>query len=357
MQLVLGALGGNAQRLALVKAIEQYAPSAEVNPEVLSALAPPEDNSFTELWLSSLASAPQRERLAPLGEGHTLKDGEYVIGTKHGAGGQGVTYLAQGRSSADSRPGVEEEAELVIKETILPVFTDSQLKRQSVEQFERDARLLSRLDHNNIIKLRDYFIEDHRAYLVLDRVHGQNLRQAVEEQGAMSPSVVLDLARQMCEMLIYLHQQDPEIIHRDFTPENLMLDRNGRLKLIDFGVAHEIKSRTTATVVGKHAYLPPEQFRGKPTTQSDLYALAATLYFLLAGCDPEPLSQLIIGQQQAAAFSAAEQQQLIVLGKAIARASELDPADRTQSARQLLQELDPGATIQFNSKEIEITNG
>ncbi len=66
-------------------------------------------------------------------------------------------------------------------------------------------------------------------------------------------------------MLIYLHEQDPEIIHRDFTPENLMLNFDGRLKLIDFGVAHQIKSRTTATVVGKHAYLPPEQFRGRPT--------------------------------------------------------------------------------------------
>ncbi len=184
MQLVLGALGGNAQKLELVKAIEKFAPTIEIDPEVLAALAPPETNSFTELWLSSLASAPQREKLRPLGEGHTLKDGQYVIGARSGAGGQGVTYLAYSKLSTAQTTDGDEGAELVIKETILPIYVGSQQKRQAVEHFERDARLLSRLDHNNLVKLRDYFIEDHRAYLVLDRVHGQNLRQAVDEHGA-----------------------------------------------------------------------------------------------------------------------------------------------------------------------------
>jgi serine/threonine protein kinase len=386
LSLTLGSLGGNVQKIELLKAIDKYAAKIPVDAEVLSALSPASDNSFTELWLSSLASAPQREKLTPLNAGHTLKDGDYVIDAKQGAGGQGVTYLAHKRSSTsqdapesgtnsrtnsgtDLEKDLEQESNLVIKETILPVYVDSQHRREAVEHFEKDARLLLRLDHHSLVKLCDYFIEDHRAYLVLDRIHGQNLRQLVGEQGPLAPSAVLDLAKQMCGMLIYLHEQDPEIIHRDFTPENLMLDPDGQLKLIDFGVAHEFKSRTTATVVGKHAYLPPEQFRGKPSTQSDLYALAGTLFFLLLGRDPEPLSRLnpqneVVLYDQAVLNNPAgiEETILAILSRAIEHASELDPTKRTASASELLGELDSGSIIKIKlniqtKDKVEIANG
>ena len=106
---------------------------------------------------------------------------------------------------------------------------------------------------------------------------------------------VLALAGQMCEMLNFLHERS--VIHRDFTPDNLILQENGVLKLIDFNVARESDQGKTGTIVGKHAYVPPEQFRGKPTKQSDLYALGATLYFLLVGHDPEPISQSSPGEK------------------------------------------------------------
>jgi serine/threonine-protein kinase len=80
------------------------------------------------------------------------------------------------------------------------------------------------------------------------------------------------------------------VVHRDFTPDNLILQRDGTLKLIDFNVAQQVEATVTGTVVGKHAYLPPEQFRGMPASQSDIYACGATLHFLLTGSDPEPIS-------------------------------------------------------------------
>jgi serine/threonine protein kinase len=94
----------------------------------------------------------------------------------------------------------------------------------------------------------------------------------------------------MCDVLEYLHSLSPPVVHRDFTPENLILNRDGKLVLIDFNVAQQREWTTTGTVVGKHAYLPPEQFRGQPCEQSDLYAMGATIFYLCTGKDPEPIS-------------------------------------------------------------------
>ena len=89
----------------------------------------------------------------------------------------------------------------------------------------------------------------------------------------------------------YLHGQNPPIIHRDVTPDNLVLDRTGSIKLIDFGAANEFIATATGTLVGKQSYIAPEQFRGHATPQSDIYALGCTLYYLATGADPEALSQ------------------------------------------------------------------
>src|SRR5262249_40080242 len=105
------------------------------------------------------------------------------------------------------------------------------------------------------------------------------------------PASAVRLALQMCDILEYLHGLEPPVVHRDFSPDNLMLAEDGVLKLIDFNVACESKYTTTATIVGKHAYLPPEQFRGTPCPQSDIYAFGGTLYYLLTAQQPEPLTE------------------------------------------------------------------
>lgn len=94
----------------------------------------------------------------------------------------------------------------------------------------------------------------------------------------------------MCSILVYLHSQSPPVLHRDFTPDNLILGEDGTIVLIDFNVAEQREGFETSTVVGKHSYIPPEQFRGKATTQSDIYSMGCVIYFLLTGNDPEPIS-------------------------------------------------------------------
>jgi serine/threonine protein kinase len=163
------------------------------------------------------------------------------------------------------------------------------VKEQALKRFDHEAKMLQALDSDHIVKLRDHFFEDHRGYLVLEHINGKTLRQLVDEKGALSEAEILSMSQQMCLILAHLHERD--IIHRDFTPDNLILTEDGTLKLIDFNVAQSTAVGTTGTIAGKHAYLPPEQFRGKATKQSDIYAMGATLFYLAVGHDPEPISQ------------------------------------------------------------------
>ena len=268
-------------RERILKAIERYAPGVERDASVLQILQRPADHSYTELWLQALAAPPKRERFKPLSDGASLQDKRFEVLGQLGVGGQGTAYLAN---------DLHAKGTVVLKEFILPVYVEVSVRRQALERFENEARILKQLDHDQIVKLLDFFVEDHRSYLVLEHIEGKSLKQIVEEQGALSETQVLGLAKQMCTMLEYLHGLEPPVVHRDFTPDNLILRPDGKLKLVDFNVAQQTDSTATGTVVGKHAYLPPEQFRGTPVAQSDLYSLGATLHYLLTATEPEPIS-------------------------------------------------------------------
>jgi serine/threonine-protein kinase len=270
----------------LFQAILNYAPHVPRDPEIQSLLGLDTTNStYTELWLKALTAPPERSRLAPLSEGTILQADEYKIVARIGAGGQAVAY------SAIQRNRIDPEKLVVLKEYVLPVGVSHSNKVESLEKFQHEAKILGRINHPQIVKLLDFFFEDHRGYMVLEHINGQSLNAIVNESGALGEAVVIDLAAQMANILSYLHSQDPPIIHRDFTPDNLILNNDGVLKLIDFNVAQQKRSTVTATVVGKHAYIAPDQFRGHPSPQSDLYSLGATLTFLLTGQDPKPISQ------------------------------------------------------------------
>ncbi len=95
----------------------------------------------------------------------------------------------------------------------------------------------------------------------------------------------------MCDALTYLHALDPAVVHGDVTPDNVMLQNSGSIKLMDFDAAAELTRNKSNTVVGKHAYMSPEQFKGELEDSCDMYALGCTLNFLLTGSDPEPVSE------------------------------------------------------------------
>jgi len=341
LQLKLDAIN-IADRQRVVAALDRFAPEVKRDARFLEAMTPPQQSSYTELWLQSLSTPPKRNNLLPLADGHLVRDGKYKVVRQLGTGGQGSAYLAD---VCD----VEGE-QIVLKEFILPVYVEDQVRKLALEKFDQEARLLKQLDHGQIVKMMDHFLEDHRAYLVLQHIDGYSLRHIMESTACTSlpdSNWVIDLGLQMCDILEFLHSLTPPLVHRDFTPDNLILDRDGTLKLIDFDVAQQREQTTSATVVGKHAYLPPEQFRGKPCPQSDLYALGATLHFLLTGCDPEPLtsSHPLIARPDIAT----------ALDGIVAACTQLDLSKRYETAARIKQDLqniqcpcgsaDPGDTI------------
>ncbi|MCC7528445.1 MAG: serine/threonine protein kinase [Candidatus Melainabacteria bacterium] len=289
-KLKLSAVDSIQDREKILAMIRNWAPNVPRPPEVDQCLEPPPNHSYTEMWLQALSAPPKRERLKPLLDGASLQAGKYRVLNQLGVGGQGSAYLAN--------DNIDDEV-VVLKEFILPVHVDVNVRKSALESFENEARILKQIDSTGVVRLIDFFVEDHRAYLVLEHIDGMSLRELVEKNGAMKESQVKELAVQMCGILSYLHSLSPPVVHRDFTPDNLILQRDGTLKLIDFNVAQQVEATVTGTVVGKHAYLPPEQFRGMPTSQSDIYACGATLHFLLTGSDPEPISQSHPGKQVA----------------------------------------------------------
>jgi serine/threonine-protein kinase len=210
-------------------------------------------------------------------------DGAYEIVSQIGAGGQALVYEATARTDPNAQSGKT----VVLKEFILPAHAGAAVRKRVLENIQHEADILKQLKHPNIVKLLEFFVEDQRAYLVLERIHGPTLKQIVEKNGPVKEAQCVLYGLQMCELLAYLH--DKKVVHRDFTPDNLILAYGDILKLIDFNVATQLEADTTKTVVGKHAYIPPEQFRGKATQQSDIYALGGTLHFLSTGQEPEPI--------------------------------------------------------------------
>lgn len=244
------------------------------SPGTVSAL------SFTEFWQNELRGRFGSTAFVPLACGDTLQDQRFEIVGQVGFGGLSAIYLAR---QAD-------ESIVVLKEFLLPDSVDDAARAKAMSMFEREAQLLSRIDHESIASVYDYFVEEGRHYIVLQHVEGKNLRSYVQEYGPQNETTLLRWATELGEIVAYLHGLEPPVIHRDLTPDNIIVGADGRLTLIDFGAANNFIGTATGTVVGKSAYIPLEQFQGKARPASDIYALGATLFFLAVGRDPEPFS-------------------------------------------------------------------
>ncbi|MBX9695382.1 MAG: serine/threonine protein kinase, partial [Cyanobacteria bacterium] len=274
------------EKASVFYSIRKWAPLVTMDAKVQEKLLGStimQEARYTQIWFDLLINQKQNMKEQSLNEGDCLQEGKYKILSRIGRGGQAQVYLASRQVEG------EPEQNLVLKEFILSDSDSLAALLESASDFERESSILGRLSHANIVKMEEIFAENRRAYLVLEYVEGISLREHVRKYGNLSEEKTLDLALAMTDILQYLHQQDNPITHCDFSPDNILLRSDGSIKLIDFSIAS-----TAATVntncLGKHAYIPPEQFRSTPCPQSDIYALGATLYFLLTGQDPKPIT-------------------------------------------------------------------
>jgi eukaryotic-like serine/threonine-protein kinase len=160
------------------------------------------------------------------------------------------------------------------------------------ERFLREARIAARVAHPNVVRVYDVGEDDGRPYIVMEYVDGETLEELLQRDGRLEAARAVELATQLCAGLAAAH--DAGLVHRDVKPQNLLVRRDGVLKIADFGVARlEAATRLTrtGTVLGTAAYLAPEQALGRDvTTAADVYAAGAVLYELLTGRPPREVA-------------------------------------------------------------------
>mgnify|MGYP000153926265 FL=1 len=204
-------------------------------------------------------------------------DGKYEILRKIGQGGMSVVYLAMD-THLNKQWAVKEirkkgngKDDVVIVNSLLA-----------------EANMMKKLDHPSLPRIVDIIDNGETIFVVMDYIEGESLDKILLEYGPQPEELVIAWAKQLCDVLSYLHSQKPPIIYRDMKPANIMLKPEGNIKIIDFGIAREYKEQSLAdtTVLGTKGYAPPEQYSGQTDARSDIFALGMTMHHLLTGIDP-----------------------------------------------------------------------
>ncbi|MCR5551697.1 MAG: serine/threonine protein kinase [Oscillospiraceae bacterium] len=256
----------------------------------------------------------------------SLVDGKYKILNKVGQGGMSVVYLAM-NEKANKQWAVKE------------VRKDGVLDFEAVKQgLVAETDILKRLDHPYLPSIIDVIDTDESFIIIMDYIQGNSLNKALDEFGAQPQDEVIKWAKQLCDVLGYLHTRTPPIIYRDMKPANVMLKPDGNISLIDFGTAREYKEKNLAdtTCLGTVGYAAPEQFGGMGQTdaRTDIYCLGATLYHLVTGKNPcEPPYEIRPIREINPNLSSG-------LERIILKCTQRDPNDRYQSAAELMYALE-----------------
>lgn len=256
----------------------------------------------------------------------SLVDGKYKILNKVGQGGMSVVYLAMNEKA---------NKQWAVKEVRKDGIRDFEVVKQGLVA---ETDILKKLSHPNLPSIIDVIDTDESFIIIMDYIQGNSLNKALDEYGAQRQEDVIAWAKQLTDVLGYLHTRTPPIIYRDMKPANIMLKPDGNVALIDFGTAREYKEKNLAdtTCLGTVGYAAPEQFGGMGQTdaRTDIYCLGATLYHLVTGMNPcEPPYEIKPIRQINASLSAG-------LERIILKCVQRDPDDRYQSAAELMYALE-----------------
>ena len=223
----------------------------------------------------------------------TILHERYQIGRALGAGGFGITYLGWDATLARCVAVKEYYPRFLVQRDAAPSLdvschteTEGPVYQKGKQGFLQEARTLSQMGHiHGIVQVHDFFEQNNTAYLVMEYLEGETFAQMVKRHGPLSMELLLKLLEPIFNALESVHRAG--IIHRDISPDNLIVVKDGTVKLMDFGCAREIDSEQTMSVMLRHGYAPPEQYTGhNQEAWTDVYALCATMYYCLTGKAP-----------------------------------------------------------------------
>lgn len=257
----------------------------------------------------------------------SIIDNKYEVLKQIGKGGMSTVYLAM-----DKRLNKQ----WAIKE--IQKIANDKNNEVVVQSLLVEANLMKRLDHPSLPRIVDIIDNGKTIYVIMDYIEGESLDKILLANGAQPQELVIEWAKQLCDVLRYLHSQTPPIIYRDMKPANVMLKPEGNLKLIDFGIAREYKQHNMEDTVslGTRGYAAPEQFGGMGQTdaRTDIYCLGVTLYHLVTGQNPaEPPYEMYPIRQWNPALSSG-------LEYIIQKCTQLNPDDRYQDCNELMYALE-----------------
>ncbi|MCS7253147.1 MAG: serine/threonine-protein kinase [Armatimonadota bacterium] len=262
-----------------------------------------------------------------LGSG-TLLNNRYRVIKVLGCGGMGAVYLAEDLALYGRKVAIKEN------------FDTSQEGRK---QFEIEARILATLSHPNLPKVFDFFTAGGKQYVAMDYIAGEDLLNHVEQNGPQGLEEALKWFWQVCDAVEYLHRQSPPVIHRDIKPGNIKIQPDGRAVLVDFGIAKFYRpgqQTTSGAQAVTPGFSPIEQYgKGITDQRSDVYSLAATLYFALTGVTPPEAVERLTHNRRLISIRSINPDVTEAVERVIEKALKLHPSERYTSVREFSEAL------------------
>ncbi|CAN5223470.1 hypothetical protein BH10CYA1_BH10CYA1_07370 [soil metagenome] len=294
----------------LIKALQKRAPWAVKAPPMVLALQPVQQFRWNYLlrWSVSITRtlAAKVRPTADIVVGSLLKKDKYKIletspvrnfGVEHiaevltGSGDKGSSPIAYKGLNSYEQTESSCSTQVRVQQFVLPPQQKLGQWYWMLHHFEREVRRLSCVNSNNITRWLDVFVENGSIFVVTEYDASRSLRQIVRDGGPLPESRVREIALEMCEILLHLHQLDPPYVHKAFTPDALILAKEEFVKLNQFAIGHQLMPSQLYGSYFDRRYTSLEQLRDQASFQSDIYSFGGTLFYLLTGEDPKPFQQ------------------------------------------------------------------
>ena len=282
----------------------------------------------------SVCGAPPSTPARNLSVGTHLQNGRFTLGRVLGEGGFGITYLGAHRYLKRTVAIKELFPERAMRHGTTVSVPDSQQRdfHFEKERVLEEARAIARLDSPYIVEVQDAFLENNTAYIVMEYLEGESLQERIDAVGSLPPDDVRRIATAVCDALTEVHRHD--LLHRDIKPANIMLTRDGRVVLVDFGAARMFDQGQTArhTRILDIGYAAPEMYstQARFGPYTDLFCLGGTLFHALTGTPPPSVMDHLQDGRVDLEFPDALQGSL---GTTIRQALQVKVKDRPQSAK------------------------